>query len=426
MTQISPEPAQGQSPIPRGLAERFAAVRETSQQVADLFAPEDQLLQAMTEASPIKWHLAHTSWFFETFILRQTDGYRPLDERYEWLFNSYYNAIGPQPERSERGLWSRPSLSEVASYRAHVDQAVLDALPTLAPDAELLLELGLQHEQQHQELMLTDALAALAKNPLAPSIHSPPNDVRGEASPLTFNAYPRGTFEIGFAGSGFHFDNEAPRHDVLLQPFELACRPLCNAEVIAFIRDGGYERPEFWLSDGFDWVTRNQIAMPCYWSLTGAEYWHYSLYGSLPVDPTLTACHLSYFEADAIARYLGARLPTEAEWEVAAQLEASSSSGHFSADLRWLPRRAEQRNGLQQLLGTVWEWTSTAYCAYPGFRTAPGAVGEYNGKFMHGQQVLRGGSLATPPGHIRLSYRNFFPATARWQYSGVRVARDAN
>lgn len=407
---------------------RYRSVRALSVAIAELFPLEDRLLQAMPQASPIKWHLAHTTWFFETFLLRGNAGYAPLDERYVSLFNSYYNSVGPQPDRAERGLWSRPTYAEVAEYREHVDEAISSVIERLDAPALERLELGLHHEQQHQELMLTDTLAGLYKNPLQPCavpLHASHAAPKAAPGPLRFRAFTGGLVEVGHRGHGFHFDNESPSHQSVLLPFELASRPLCNADVIEFVEAGGYQRPELWLSDGFDWVRSSGILLPCYWSNTSGEYRHFSLHGSLPVAPEQTACHLSYFEADAMARYFDARLPTEMEWEYAAGHVDKANLRHaqWLTLERWLPLPARDEY-LSQMFGTVWEWTSSAYCAYPGFRPSAGAIGEYNGKFMHGQYVLRGGSLASPQGHIRTSYRNFFPAHARWQFSGVRLARD--
>ncbi|HEV2976388.1 MAG TPA: ergothioneine biosynthesis protein EgtB [Casimicrobiaceae bacterium] len=409
------------------LASRFRALRAATIALAAPLSAEDCTIQSMPDASPVKWHLAHTSWFFETFVLEPyLPGYRPFDAAFRVLFNSYYNAVGAKHPRAERGLLSRPSLADIYAYRAHVDQAVEDLLARSAaePRSHELLELGFQHEQQHQELILTDILHLLSRNPLKPA-YAPARGAEecAPAPPREWIAFAGGVVEIGHAGAGFAFDNETPRHRQYLDPFALASRPVTNAEYAAFVADGGYRRPELWLSDGWDWLHANRIAAPLYWEDDGG--WQaFTLHGMLPLEGAAPVCHVSLFEADAYAHWAGARLPTEAEWEIAAA--GVPVSGHFieSGVLRPRPAvRTEQ--ALAQLFGDVWEWTQSAYAPYPGYHPAAGAIGEYNGKFMCNQYVLRGGSCATPRAHVRASYRNFFPASARWQFSGFRLARDA-
>ena len=387
------------APLAQGeLARRYPEVRRDTARLALPLGAEDCALQSMPDASPVKWHLAHTTWFFETFVLeRFARGFRAFHPQYRFLFNSYYNAVGEQYPRPQRGLLSRPDLDEVRRYRAHVDGALAALLagPTLTDEALGLVELGLHHEQQHQELILTDAKHLLSLNPLAPAYGADAPHPLADAAPLAWRAFEGGEAEVGHDGAGFCFDNELPRHRVLLAPFELASRPASNAEVLAFVEDGGYRRPELWLSEGWALAQAQRWEAPLYWrSIEGA--WHeYTLAGAQPLDAARPATHLSHYEADAFARWAGARLPTEFEWE------------HAARDA-----------------GEVWEWTSSSYGPYPGYRPASGAVGEYNGKFMSNQYVLRGGSCATPAGHLRRSYRNFFPSYARWQFSGVRLARD--
>jgi ergothioneine biosynthesis protein EgtB len=409
------------------LAARFRAVRAATRALAAPLSAEDCAIQSMPDASPVKWHLAHTSWFFETFVLdAHLAGYRPFNAAFRVLFNSYYNAVGDKHPRPQRGLLSRPSLAEVLAYRAHVDAAVA----TLLAQAERvgrvdeLLELGLHHEQQHQELILTDVKHMLSCNPLQPSYASlrPADDAAG-APPLAWNAFAAGLVEIGHDGVSFAFDNEKPRHRQYLNPFALASRPVTNAEYAAFIADGGYQRAELWLSEGWDWLHANRVGAPLYWE-DGDGRRQFTLHGMLPVEADAPVCHVSLFEADAYARWADARLPTEAEWEVAAA--GVPLAGHF-VETGALRPLAAGRSGapLVQMFGDVWEWTQSAYAPYPGFRPAAGALGEYNGKFMSSQYVLRGGSCATPRSHIRATYRNFFPAATRWQFSGFRLARDA-
>jgi ergothioneine biosynthesis protein EgtB len=421
------------------LAARFAAVRQRTLELCAPLSVEDHLLQPMADASPAKWHLAHTTWFFEAFVLERHDE-ASFSPEFGFLFNSYYEAAGPRVERARRGMLSRPSLPRVHQYRAAVDQQVLEAVTSgrLPPAMLARLELGLHHEQQHQELILTDLKCALGTQPTSPAYRT---DLRrGEAaepSPLAFRSFDEGIIEIGATAEGFAFDNERPRHRVLLQPFLLATRPICNAEVLAFIDEGGYRAPQLWLSDGWQAVQAQRWEAPMYWQRRDSGFAIYDLTGVRAVDPADPACHLSYYEADAIARWSGARLPTEQEWEWAAAA-ARSDRGNFADDelLHPAPARGDGAIGgaidgaiggaiIDQLFGDVWEWTASSYSSYPGFRPLAGALGEYNGKFMSGQQVLRGGSCFTPRGHVRASYRNFFPPAARWQMSGVRLARDA-
>lgn len=393
----------------------------------------------MDDASPAKWHLAHTSWFFETFVLEPgTNGYQPFHPQFRTIFNSYYQSVGPQHPRPQRGLLTRPALDEVRAYRAHVDQHILawlsdDADPRLVE----IVELGLHHEQQHQELILTDVKHLLAQNPVQPAYaeraSSPPagGDERGGRSgsvtsavgELRWHVYAGGIETIGHDGEGFSFDNETPRHRVVVQPFQLASRPVTNGEILDFIADGGYRRPELWLSDAWGLVGREGWAAPLYWQNGNGEWTMFTLTGERPIDRGEPACHLSFYEADAVARWAGARLPTEAEWEIAAR--QVPIAGNFLEGAHWHPRPlANGDTALSQLFGDVWEWTQSPYQPYPGYRPPAGALGEYNGKFMCNQFVLRGGSCATPQSHIRATYRNFFPPHARWQFSGMRLARD--
>ncbi|HEX5862935.1 MAG TPA: ergothioneine biosynthesis protein EgtB [Casimicrobiaceae bacterium] len=410
------------------LAPRFRAIRAATEALAAPLSPEDCAIQSMPDASPVKWHLAHTSWFFETFVLGpHVPGYRVHDAAFRVLFNSYYNAVGDKHPRPQRGLVSRPSLDAVRAYRAHVDAAMAALLAQTEPSSRLggLVELGLNHEQQHQELILTDIKHLLSCNPLKPA-YAPARieDEPASAPPLDWIAFGEGLVEIGHDGCGFAFDNETPRHRQYLEAFALASRPVTNAEYAAFIADGGYSHPELWLSEGWDWVSANAITAPLYWEDGGRGAGQFTLRGMLPLEGDAPVCHVSLFEADAYARWAGARLPTEAQWELAASTVAIE--GRFAEDGALRPRIARRDSSpLVQLFGDVWEWTQSAYAAYPGFRPAAGALGEYNGKFMCNQYVLRGGSFATPRSHIRATYRNFFPATARWQFSGIRLARDA-
>ena len=420
------------------LALRFAQVRRQTEHLIAPLSAEDCQLQSMPDASPAKWHLAHLSWFFETFVLERFEPhFKPFDSSFRVLFNSYYNGVGDKYPRPKRGLISRPSLREVLAYRQQVDARVLDLISNVgaADSAGLapLVELGLQHEQQHQELLLTDIQHALHFSPQHPSYASRWPLASTAPQPLRWHAYSGGLephgFEPGLDGA-FAFDNETPRHLAYLAPFELASRLVTNGELMAFMADAGYQRPELWLALGWDWVQAGQRSQPLYWQGKAGSYRHFTLQGLLAVDPNTPACHLSYFEADALARWAGARLPTEFEWEHAARRlpAAQAKLGNFveMAAFHPLPQQQQQASlgAPAQMLGDVWEWTQSNYTPYPGYRSWEGLVGEYNGKFMCNQFVLRGGSCGTPQSHSRASYRNFFPPDAQWQFSGVRLARD--
>jgi len=407
--------------------ERFRAVREATAALAAPLSPEDCTIQSMTDASPVKWHLAHTTWFFETFVLGPNDsGYTPFDPAYRILFNSYYIGVGDRHPRPERGMISRPGMQEVLAYRRHVDDAMhallaRDSLPREVGD---LIELGLHHEQQHQELILTDLKHMLSRNPLKPVYRKQRPLGAIHARQRDWIAFDEGLHEIGHAGPGFRFDNETPRHRVWLDAFRIATHPVTQGDLIDFIEDGGYRRHELWLSAGWDAVSAHGWQAPMYWEHRDGRWVAFTLHGETPVDPHAPVCHLSFYEAEAFARWADARLPTEAEWEVAARGAALDGNFLESGALHPLPVREAPAGGtLAQAYGDVWEWTRSDYSPYPGLRPAEGAVGEYNGKFMCGQYVLRGGSCATPASHIRATYRNFFPPDARWQFSGLRLAR---
>ena len=403
-------------------ASRFRRVRYATVQLVEGLSAEDLMVQSMPDASPGKWHLAHTTWFFEHFVLGSHPSYKPCDPAWHFLFNSYYQSIGPMHARPNRGLISRPSLSEVFAFRERVDAAVMDLLSD-DPSPELieLVELGLHHEQQHQELLLTDIKHALWSNPLMPAYHERKDgSVASVSAPLRFIVGREGVVEIGHRGEGFAFDNETPRHRTLLQPHALANRLVTNAEYLVFVREGGYREPGLWLSDGWSTVQREGWQHPIYWrdDLT-SEFTLAGVQAILPNDPV---SHLSYFEAEAFARWAGARLPTEAEWESAAH--ALSIEGNLQDQKLLHPTAATAGDGMRQMYGDVWEWTASPYISYPGFQPLPGSLGEYNGKFMSGQWILRGGSCATPRDHVRASYRNFFPPHARWQFAGLRLGLD--
>jgi ergothioneine biosynthesis protein EgtB len=409
---------------------RYQQVRAATESLCSPLATDDYALQSMPDASPAKWHIAHTSWFFEEFVLQAAiEGYRFFDASYRYLFNSYYESVGPRHARPERGLLSRPTTEQIWAYRAHVDdemQALLES-DSLSPELQQIVTIGLHHEQQHQELFLTDIKHLFSRNPLRPAYAAPSTPPRrGGSVPLAFVEFKGGQTEIGHTGNGFCFDNELGRHRVFLEPYRLANRLATNAEYLQFIREGGYERAEHWLSDGWSCVQRDQWRRPLYWAESLDS--EFTLTGTRELDANAPVCHLSYFEADAFARWAGARLPTEFEWEHAAN--ALTLHGNFAEDGLWHPTTATPAlvspgPPLLQMFGDVWEWTVSAYAPYPRFRPLNGSLGEYNGKFMVSQLVLRGGSCATPRSHIRATYRNFFYPTARWQFSGVRLAADS-
>lgn len=417
-----------------GLLQRYADVRSFTERLADPLSPEDQTVQSMPDVSPTKWHRAHVTWFFETFVLADLEpDFAPFQDTYWFLFNSYYEAVGPRHDRPLRGVISRPGAHDVGRYRMNVDARFAEliddlddgVLAGLAP----VIELGFQHEQQHQELLLMDIKHVLSLNPLNP-VYGGTRSVHAESDRLGWVDFAGGLVEIGHArtanAAGFAFDNELPRHRQWLPPFRLADRLVTNAEWLEFIDDGGYQRPELWLSDGWGKVRAEGWQAPLYWSRVDGVWLEHTLNGTWPINPGLPVCHVSHYEADAFAAWAGKRLPTEAEWEHAAELEMPEA-GTDAGDDWYHPVRAGHADGtVRQLLGDCWEWTSSAYLPYPGFRPGAdlgvGAIGEYNGKFMSGQMVLRGGSALTPPGHARLSYRNFFGPSARWPMTGVRLA----
>jgi ergothioneine biosynthesis protein EgtB len=409
------------------LARRYREVRAATERLCEPLSAEDCAIQSMPDASPTKWHLAHTTWFFETFVLeRATASYRPFDPGFRFLFNSYYNAVGAQYARPHRGLLSRPALEVVLSYRAAVDERVLAWLEKEGGEPPELLgvvELGLHHEQQHQELILTDVKHVLGCNPLRPAYRDLPEPPRGDAPPLAWQRFEEGVRLVGHDGSGFAFDNEGPRHRALVPAFELASRLATNGEYREFMADGGYERPELWLSDGWAWRSAEVVCAPLYWERDGGAWTLLTLGGVREVRAEEPVVHVSYYEASAFAEWAGARLPSELEWEVAAA--GRPVEGNFVESGLLHPAPAGETPGSAQLFGDVWEWTGSDYAPYPGYRPAEGALGEYNAKFMCNQRVLRGGSCATAASHVRASYRNFFPPTARWQFSGIRLARDA-
>jgi ergothioneine biosynthesis protein EgtB len=427
------------------LLERFTRSREVTHCLAQPLSREDMVVQTNTDVSPTKWHLAHTTWFYERFVLRRfIERYEPFHEQYEYLFNSYYDTVGPQHCRAERGLVSRPDVHEVFAYRREIDRRVAELIDAIDAshfdELAMLIELGVQHEQQHQELIATDIKHVLSSNPLLPAYHTREhtNRATGEQPPAPrWRRFEEGVYEIGYEGQAsaeaFCFDNETPRHRVYLHGFEVADRLVTNGEYLSFLNDGGYDRPELWLSMGFATIREQSWRHPFYWYRDGDRWMHYTLLGPRELDLAEPVAHLSYFEAEAFARWTAARLPREAEWEVAAA-DHPVAGPHQDA---WrlhpepLPRTADGERGdengtpLHQLYGNLWQWTLSQYEPYPGYHPLPGSLGEYNGKFMCNQFVLRGSSCATPADHARLTYRNFFPPDARWQFTGLRLARDA-
>ena len=400
------------------IAFAFEHVRQRSVHLAEPLSPEDCCAQSMPDASPVKWHLAHTTWFFETFILEpRENGFQPFHPAFRVLFNSYYNGVGDKHPRPRRGLLTRPALHEVLAYRADVDRRIVRLLGERRGDAELaaLVELGLQHEQQHQELLLTDVKHLLAQNPIFPAYLEAPLPASSPVEAPAWIEFDGGLAEIGHDGRGFAFDNELPRHRQYLAPFALASSLVNNADYLAFIEAGGYRDPSLWLSEGWDKVVSGELRHPLYWIEEDGHWREFTLHGVQALDPARPVTHVSLYEADAYARWRGARLPTEAEWEFAAR-DVAVACGE-------LHPQAADGAGLAQMFGACWQWTTSSYAPYPGFAPAKGALGEYNGKFMINQYVLRGSSCATPHGHARASYRNFVPAGARWQFTGIRLAR---
>jgi ergothioneine biosynthesis protein EgtB len=436
-----PETSQDPRHRPRDtfdhVAQAFDEARAASLLLAQPLSPEDCQVQSMPDASPTKWHLAHITWFFETFILEKYErDFEPYDPAYRVLFNSYYQGIGEQYPRAQRGLVSRPGLEDVKRYRANVDARMRRLMASLPHDAALhtLVTLGIHHEQQHQELLLTDIKHALSMNPVAGGYATRWPMAQVQPQPMRWFSFEGGLVDVGFDAArdgDFCFDNETPQHCEFTGPFELASRPVTNGEYQQFMADGGYERSELWLSMGWDWVRNGpsgqRRSAPLYWKPRDGGWHHHTLQGDVEVDANTPVCHLSYFEADAYARWAGARLPTEAEWELAArQQKHGPHRGNFAERGAYhpLPQSAPALDEPLQMFGDVWEWTQSNYNPYPGYKPLAGAVGEYNGKFMCNQFVLRGGSCATPASHIRASYRNFFPPEAQWQFTGLRLARD--
>ncbi len=414
------------------LWDNFTAVRNFSETLCKSLVTEDYVIQSMPDVSPTKWHLAHTNWFFETFILfKYLKDYKPINPKYSYLFNSYYIQAGERFIRGQRGLLSRPTVNEVYQYRKYVNNHIEKFLNNCDEktfnELSSLIEIGINHEQQHQELLLTDIKHVFSINPLSPVYADIHSSIVKSIPKIDWVEFEEGIYEVGHSGNGFTYDNESPRHKQYLNQFCIASRLVTNREYIEFIEDGGYKKAEIWLSAGWATVEKEQWDSPMYWIKQDGEWWHFTLTGKHKVDSNEPVCHVSHYEADAFARWAGTRLPTEAEWEVASAglpLEGNFvDNGNFHTVA--IP---ENSNGikLKQMFGDVWEWTSSAYLPYPGYKTLPGALGEYNGKFMSNQMVLRGGSCATSKSHIRKTYRNFFPPHSRWQFMGIRLAKDVS
>ncbi|MBV8393840.1 MAG: ergothioneine biosynthesis protein EgtB [Alphaproteobacteria bacterium] len=419
----------GEQQIDAAPSERFRAVRALSEQLAQPLSAEDQTAQSMPDASPTKWHLAHTTWFFETFLLKpHARSYKAFDPAYEYLFNSYYEAVGPRHPRPQRGLLTRPGVETILAYRRHATEAMAEMIDRAGDDVEWLslLELGLHHEQQHQELILMDIKHLLSLNPLKPAYAPRAAPAAQQAAPLRWIDFEGGLAEIGHEGSWFAFDNEGPRHRVWIDPFALATRLVTCGEYRQFIDEGGYRRPEFWLSAGWDCVNQRGWEAPLYWQKDGGDWQVFTLAGLQPLGVDEPVCHVSAYEAAAFAKWAGKRLPREGEWEMAAADVDLDGNLLGKGLLHPAPARGigKTGGGLTQMIGDVWEWTASPYVAYPGYREPAGAIGEYNGKFMANQMVLRGGCAATPSDHIRTTYRNFFPPDARWMFGGIRLAED--
>lgn len=416
--------------MPVSLISLYSGVRRQTQALVEYLSAEDMQVQTMPDVSPTKWHLAHTTWFWETFLLKpQLTGYSEYSPQFNYLFNSYYDGIGDRHARPERGFLTRPGLDEVLGYRRHVDEGMQSLLSgdhgsDLSPLAPLV-RLGLAHEEQHCELILTDIKHVLSHHPFAPAAFAAPGRDGAAATDVRWIEFEGGRYRFGAGqADGFYFDNEGPPHDALLTPFALADRAVSNGEYLAFLEDGGYDTATLWLSDG--WARRQEEGWdaPLYWRWRDGHWCEFTLHGEQQLDPAAPVVHLSFYEASAFAEWAGARLPEEREWELAAR-QAAGATGRFAVPgVSAHPAAAQPGTGCRQMFGDVWEWTRSAYSPYPRYRPAAGAVGEYNGKFMCGQYVLRGGSCATAPGHIRATYRNFFPPQARWQFSGLRLARD--
>ena len=411
------------------LVRKYQSTRLHSERICKTLNAEDYVVQSMPDVSPLRWHLAHTTWFFETFLLGQFSSHEKFNEQFEYLFNSYYNTVGNQFPRDRRGQLTRPTVDEILEYRRFVDERMLRCLQLddhCSSHFLELVELGLQHEQQHQELMLTDIKHVFSQNPLYPPLSEFPLKAPGETPSQSWNRFDSGVYRLGHEGEAFAFDNESPRHRVFLEPYMLSNRVVTNGEYQEFVNDGGYQRPEFWLSLGWHHVTTENWKSPLYWLHRDGNAFEFTLAGLVELDPCRPVTHISYFEADAYARWAKARLATEAEWEVAAaphEIDGCFAEDHTLAESAIHPSHERRCGEFHGLFGGVWEWTSSSYAPYPGYQPPSGALGEYNGKFMCNQYVLRGGSCATPREHLRMTYRNFFPPEARWQFTGIRLAK---